>query len=187
MFSGPQSCKFAPSTLALSALLLAFSALRIDCSRWLSECIPDDCLKQDDNTVFSHEKLSMLDVDKCLEEMQQALTIHLKQDQSLSSGSPSTDQMRPRVVSNSPVSVTASDVTSTRDMKANRLVTNTLNKQKNLTPKLMENNPSDEELFTVMHCTEYSSDVMCNNVAADISNDVSSGPSKKSRILHHEY
>ena len=172
----------------MSALLLAFSALRIDCSRWLSECIPDACLKQDDNAIFPQEKLSMLDIDRCLAEMQHMLTFPIKKDQNLSQRSLSAEQTRPRVESNSPVSVTVSEPASTRDERANRAISKSLNVGTELAPNFIEDNHSDQETFTVLPCAKYDSElVACDNSVTDMSHDCSHGPFKKSRMSLNEY
>lgn len=64
------SCQYAPSTIALAALLLAFSSQRIDCSRWLSDCVPDSCLPGAKNIIFPPSGQYLLDIDRCLMDFQ---------------------------------------------------------------------------------------------------------------------
>jgi hypothetical protein len=45
----PESLRYAPSTIAIAALLLTFSQLRVSCTDWLNR-LPDACLMPQDNT-----------------------------------------------------------------------------------------------------------------------------------------
>jgi hypothetical protein len=67
-WESPTSCRYAPSTIALAALLLAFSTHRVDCSRWLLECVPDACMPKGESDSEMDAKL--LDIDGCLLELQ---------------------------------------------------------------------------------------------------------------------
>lgn len=53
-----------PSTIAISALLIAFSMLQIYCGTWL-ESIPDFCFPSATNLVFS-QSIHYLDLDRCI-------------------------------------------------------------------------------------------------------------------------
>lgn len=64
------SCRYAPSTIALAALMLAFSSLHVDCSRWLLDCVPDACLPGMGEDIFPQNGPLLLDIDSCLSELQ---------------------------------------------------------------------------------------------------------------------
>ena len=70
-FKDQESLKYAPSTIALSALLLTFSKMNMDCSVWLRH-VPDVCFpsKSGIHPVFTLADWSFLDVDGCLVAMQ---------------------------------------------------------------------------------------------------------------------
>jgi hypothetical protein len=70
-FADLESLKYAPSTIALAALLLTFSKLNMDCTAWLRH-VPDACFPSKSGThpVFGPEDWSFLDVDGCLTAMQ---------------------------------------------------------------------------------------------------------------------
>lgn len=72
------SSRYGPSTIALASLLLAFSSQRVDCSRWLLECIPDVCLPREDSDIFGSNALDLLDIDGCLSNMQMHFCSHEK-------------------------------------------------------------------------------------------------------------
>ena len=64
------SLRFAPSTIAIAALLLAFSKCKMDCSFWLQR-LPNELLlfKSSSLTphpIFALHELSFLDIDGCL-------------------------------------------------------------------------------------------------------------------------
>lgn len=70
--SDPDCMRYAPSTIAISALLLTFSKLHLDCTEWLHR-LPDECLppKICDNIITPHsifplEDIAYLDIDNCL-------------------------------------------------------------------------------------------------------------------------
>jgi hypothetical protein len=69
-WESPSSCRYAPSTIALAALLLAFSSQRVDCSHWLLDCVPDACLPKEGNTIFPCTDSHLLDIDGCLLDLQ---------------------------------------------------------------------------------------------------------------------
>ena len=64
------SCRYAPSTIALAALLLAFASLHVDCSHWLMDRVPSACLPGEDNTIFPKGDMHLLDIEGCLSELQ---------------------------------------------------------------------------------------------------------------------
>lgn len=68
-YEASESMFYAPSSLAISALLLSFSVLRIDCSDWLA-CIPDICFPRADNLQLEPALLFSLDIDACLTHFQ---------------------------------------------------------------------------------------------------------------------
>ena len=64
--------RYAPSTIAISALLLTFSKLRLDCTEWLHR-LPDECLPpktmnqhQMQHSIFPIQDVAYLDIDNCL-------------------------------------------------------------------------------------------------------------------------
>jgi hypothetical protein len=64
------SLRFAPSTIAISALLLACSKCKMNCSAWLQR-LPDGMLppkpsSSSPHTVFASDEMSFLDIDACL-------------------------------------------------------------------------------------------------------------------------
>jgi hypothetical protein len=61
---------YAPVTISVSALLLSFSKLQIDCSEWLRR-IPDVCLPKPDHPFFEPNQLAFLDADGCIQCLQQ--------------------------------------------------------------------------------------------------------------------
>jgi hypothetical protein len=77
----PESLCYAPSTIALSVLLLTFSKLRVNCGEWL-HCLPDECLPPkavfgtDDlvHPVFNNDEISYLNIDMCIVSLQK---VHL--------------------------------------------------------------------------------------------------------------
>eukprot|EP01041_Mallomonas_annulata_P007183 gene7183-14638_t len=65
-FEAPEAPHFAPSAIALSALLLSFSKLGMDCTEWL-EHVPNICLPSPLHPIYNTQLLvSFLDVDNCL-------------------------------------------------------------------------------------------------------------------------
>ena len=69
-----ESLHYAPSTIALSALLLTFSKYKMDCSAWLQrlpdECFPPKAGSGTEHAVFANDELSFLNIDLCLSAMQ---------------------------------------------------------------------------------------------------------------------
>jgi hypothetical protein len=63
--------EFAPSTIAVAAILLAFSMLELNCEAWLS-CVPDFCLPHPQNPLFDDPRIDQraLDIDLCLQRFQ---------------------------------------------------------------------------------------------------------------------
>ena len=66
------SLRFAPSTIAISALLLAFSKCKMNCSAWLQR-LPDEILPSKNpsssptsHPIFVHHEISFFDIDACL-------------------------------------------------------------------------------------------------------------------------
>jgi hypothetical protein len=67
-----RSLQFAPSTIAIAALLLTFSKLEISCSEWV-QALPDLCLpprKGTRHALLGSSLESYLDVDRCLQVFQ---------------------------------------------------------------------------------------------------------------------
>ena len=75
------SLRYAPSTIALSALLLTFSKYKMDCGEWLRR-LPDECFPPKghdsgqgfrylDHAVLSPDECSFVDIDSCLSAMQE--------------------------------------------------------------------------------------------------------------------
>ena len=64
------SLRFAPSTIAISALLLAFSKCKMNCSAWLrrlpDEMLPSKPSTSTPHTLFATHEMSFLDIDGCL-------------------------------------------------------------------------------------------------------------------------
>ena len=72
--SAPEAPHFSPSAIALSALLLSFSKLGMDCTDWL-EHVPNICLPSPVHPIFNTPSLvSFLDVDNCLAVFQRMQT-----------------------------------------------------------------------------------------------------------------
>ena len=65
------SMLFAPSTIAICALIISFSTLRMDCTPWL-DCVPDICLRRTGNNTNN----SLFDIDKCLDIFQRIERVH---------------------------------------------------------------------------------------------------------------
>lgn len=63
-FSDPEYLLYAPSTVAISALLISFSVHHLPCATWLN-CIPDCCLPSAENPLFRGDP-SLLDIDSCI-------------------------------------------------------------------------------------------------------------------------
>ena len=80
------SMMFAPSTIAICAIILSFSTLRMDCSQWLN-CVPDKCFRK---LLADNDDSSFIDIDKCLDIFQRLEKVH---------------QMLPKCSSLSPTSV----------------------------------------------------------------------------------
>lgn len=69
----PESIQFAPSTIALTALLISFSRLNIDCRPWL-EHIPNVCLPSASHPIFNTPELfCFLNVDACLNQFNSSI------------------------------------------------------------------------------------------------------------------
>lgn len=69
----PVSMIFAPSTIAICAIILSFSTLRMDCSQWLNS-VPDKCFRK---LISDHSDHSLLDIDKCLDIFQRVEKVYL--------------------------------------------------------------------------------------------------------------
>jgi len=67
-----ESVVFAPSTIAIAAILISFSILQMDCKSWL-DCLPDSCLSPPSPSVSVCHWLAFdsLNVDKCLSRFHQ--------------------------------------------------------------------------------------------------------------------
>ena len=78
MSTDPECLCYSPSTLAISALLLTFSKLRLNCREWL-HCLPDECLPPKTvwgtnspspipghHPIFSDDEISYLNIDLCI-------------------------------------------------------------------------------------------------------------------------
>ena len=72
----PECLCYSPSTIAISALLLTFSKLRLNCREWL-HCLPDECLPPKTvwgtnspipgrHPIFSDDEISYLNIDLCI-------------------------------------------------------------------------------------------------------------------------
>jgi hypothetical protein len=79
-----RSMLFAPSTIAICALIISFSTLRMDCTPWL-DCVPDVCLRKGGSNDC---KNSLLDIDKCLDIFQRIERAH--RSSKLQVGSPTS-------------------------------------------------------------------------------------------------
>jgi len=66
------SMMFAPSTIAICAIILSFSTLRMDCSQWLN-CVPDKCFRK---SLVDNDDSSFIDIDKCLDIFQRLEKVH---------------------------------------------------------------------------------------------------------------
>jgi len=67
----PTSVRFAPSTIAISALMLSFAVQFIDCREWLDEFLPDVCIPKAANVFYSkHADTDLFNIDACLERFQ---------------------------------------------------------------------------------------------------------------------
>lgn len=78
----PNSVIFAPSTVAISALWLSFSALHLDCREWLAR-IPNICMPRADNELHRGD---LLDIRLCLACLEGLESIHdLSRSQQVSS------------------------------------------------------------------------------------------------------
>ena len=62
---------YAPSTIAISSVLIVLSDRRIDCGEWL-RLIPDSVLPVAANALLEHHA-SALDVDGCMDDMRRSL------------------------------------------------------------------------------------------------------------------
>ena len=98
----PVSMMFAPSTIAICAIILSFSTLRMDCSQWLNS-VPDQCFRKSASDTSDH---SLLDIDKCLDIFQRVETVH---------------HMLPKCSSLSPTSVVQSSPCTTPNINATTL------------------------------------------------------------------
>ena len=63
---------FAPSTIAISAIILSFSTFRIDCKPWL-DCVPNKCFRREGSYI---KDSLLLDIDKCLDTFQRIESIN---------------------------------------------------------------------------------------------------------------
>jgi len=69
------SLLFAPSTVAIAALILSFSILKMDCSEWLRS-IPNFFLPLNDNPMLnSSSDTRLFDIDSCLQSFQKSQII----------------------------------------------------------------------------------------------------------------
>jgi hypothetical protein len=68
-YEAPESTIYAPSTLAISVLLLAFSVLQLDCSSWLAN-VPDVCFPRHDSPAVFQGLQSSFDIDACIVHIQ---------------------------------------------------------------------------------------------------------------------
>lgn len=67
----PSAPLYAPSTIALAALLVACSRLGIDCKDWLTH-VPSVCFPSVNHPIFKdNDGITTLDVDSCLQTIQQ--------------------------------------------------------------------------------------------------------------------
>lgn len=84
----PESLCYAPSTIAISVLLLTFSKLGVNCGEWL-HCLPDEVLPPKtvwgtdlmQHPVFRNDEISFLNIDMCIVSLQR---VHLPCQRKLS-------------------------------------------------------------------------------------------------------
>ena len=62
-----ESMLYAPSTIAISALLISFSMIHVNCVKWL-DSIPDFCLPNNNSSIFPQVSAQavFLDIDSCI-------------------------------------------------------------------------------------------------------------------------
>jgi len=70
-YESPESSIYAPSSIAISVLLLAFSVLRLDCSSWLA-MVPDVCFPRADSPAIVQGLQASFDIDACICDIQSA-------------------------------------------------------------------------------------------------------------------
>ena len=65
--SEPDYLLFAPSAIAISALLISFSVLHMPCTSWL-KTIPDICLPNNTSSIYPNnsKESRFLDIDRCI-------------------------------------------------------------------------------------------------------------------------
>jgi hypothetical protein len=70
-FEAHEVLEFAPFTVAISAIILSFSILLIDCSGWLAT-VPDFCLPHEQNPIFMDLRVDRrtVDIDLCLQKFE---------------------------------------------------------------------------------------------------------------------
>lgn len=110
----PEYLLYAPSTIAISALLLSFLHLEINCNEWL-KYVPDYCLPTASNPFFSslpsQHKSKLLDVDGCLQCFQSIIISSTRSSTPL----PSEDHQYDKLCSSqSPISITTESYTGNR-------------------------------------------------------------------------
>lgn len=85
----PESLLFAPSTIAISALLFSFFHFQKDCTTWLSN-LPDIILPSPNNSSFTNipkaERDLLMDVDGCLQCFQKAMVSRVPSPNTLREG-----------------------------------------------------------------------------------------------------
>ena len=84
-----RSMLFAPSTIAICALIISFSTLRMDCTPWL-DCVPDICLRRGSENNANN---SLLDIDKCLDIFQRIERVHRSRKCNVGSPTSITENM----------------------------------------------------------------------------------------------
>lgn len=109
-FEAQEAPHFAPSTIALAALLLSFSKLGLDCTNWL-EHVPNICLPCPDHPIMdTNMLLSFLDVDNCLSVFQRLQRPSATIFQAIAPQTPIISQPATVQAIISPTTVTASDM-----------------------------------------------------------------------------
>lgn len=137
-FEAQEAPHFAPSTIALAALLLSFSKLGMDCTNWL-EHVPNVCLPSPDHPIMdSNILLSFLDVDNCLSVFQRLQRPVVSCFQAIAPQTPVIIQPPIITVIISPTTVTATDVGSVNPIREDTLepqMTTTTSRKKTRTMK----------------------------------------------------
>lgn len=86
----PAYLLFAPSTVAISSLLIAFSIFNINSELWLKSRIPEACLPSANNPLAAN---GMLDIVKCLSYFEMALPNITSQSKRKHQDSPTSDTL----------------------------------------------------------------------------------------------